>query len=164
MIDYINSMLALGGPSWIAGAAVSVSFGIGAWSIYNDRTIRTFTVAAKRVALTVIGAVVVLSTLIGGIMTLAAIIIGYSVISGVWRILGARTMRTFIHRLILVAQRVVTTIVVVAIGVSVLTGGAHFFGAPLFIAVAVLLMWTLKTNEASVDRRDRLATVTRLYA
>lgn len=163
MIDHINAMLHLGGPSWIAGVIISVSFGLAAWCVYNDRTIRALKIAAKRFAYAVMGAVVVLSTLVGGVMMLASIIIGYSIVSGVWRILGARTLRTFFHRLLLVGQRMVVTVVVVAIGVSVLTGGASFYGAPLFIAVAVLLFWTLKTNEASVDRRDRLHIVTRLY-
>jgi len=124
MIDHIDAMLHLGFPSWIAGAAVSISFGLAAWSVYDDRTMRSFKRAAKRVACTVIGAVMVLGTLVGGVMTLAAIIVGYSIV----------------------------------------TGGVGFFGAPLFIAVAVLLAWTLKTNEASVDRRDRLVTVTRRFA
>lgn len=163
MIDHIDAMLHLGFPSWVAGAVISISFGLAVWSVYNNPTMRAFKVAAKRVACTFTGAVVVLSTLIGGVMMLAQIIIGYNIVSGVWRILGARSLRTFFHRLLLVIQRMVVTVVVVAIGVSVLTGGASFYGAPLFIAVAVLLFWTLKTNEASVDRRDRLHTVTRLY-
>ena len=164
MTDHIDAMLHLGFPSWIAGIVVSISFGLAAWSVYNDRTMRAFKVATKRVAYTVMGVVVALSTLVGGVMMLAAIIVGYSIVSGIWRVLGARTLRTFIHRLLLVGQRIVVTIVAVTIGVSVLTGGVNFFGAPLFIAIAVLLFWTLKTNEASVDRRDRFVTVTRRFA
>lgn len=70
-------------------------------------------------------------------------------------------MRTFIHRLVLAIQHVITTTVIV---VSVVTGGIHSYAAPLLITLAVLLVWTLKTNEASVDRRDSLMSVTCRYA
>lgn len=164
MIDYIAAMLHLGGPSWIAGIIVSVSFGIAVWSLYNDRSKKAVRRAAKCITYTLAGVVLYLSFLVGGIMSLATIAVAYSAFWSLWRVLGARTMRTFIHRLILAIQRVITTTVIAVIVVSVMTGGVHFYGAPLFITVAVLLAWTLKTNEASVDRRDRLVTVTRRYA
>ena len=164
MIDHINAMLHLGVPSWIAGAIVSISFGIAAWNLYNDRSKKAVRRATKGVGYTLAGAVLYLSFLVGGIMSLATIAVAYSVARSLWRVLGARTMRTFMHRLVLAVQRVITTTVIAVIVVSVTTGGVHFYGAPLFIGVAVLLAWTLKTNEASVDRKDRLVTVTRRYA
>ena len=38
MIDHIDAMLHLGFPSWVAGAVVSISFGLAVWSVYKDRT------------------------------------------------------------------------------------------------------------------------------
>jgi len=80
------------------------------------------------------------------------------------RILGARTIRTFFQRLLMGGQRVVATTVMAVVVVAVWRGGIGFFGAPLFIAVAVLIYWTLRTGEAQIDRRDRLAFVVRNYA
>ena len=80
------------------------------------------------------------------------------------RILGARTLRTFFQRVLMGAQRIAATVVMAVILVAVWRGGVGFLGAPLFVAVAVLLWWTLKTGEAQIDRRDRLAFVVRNYA
>jgi len=65
-----------------------------------------------------------------------------------WRILGARTLRTFLQRLALGGQRILVTGLVAVIAVAVWRGGTHFLGAPLFIVIAALMFWTLKTNEA----------------
>ena len=75
------------------------------------------------------------------------------------RILGARTLRTFFQRVLMGAQRIAATVVMAVILVAVWRGGVGFLGAPLFVAVAVLLWWTLKTGEAQIDRHDRLAFV-----
>jgi len=80
------------------------------------------------------------------------------------RILGARTIRTFFQRLLMGTQRIIAATVLVVIAVAVWRGGIEFFGAPLFIGVAVLIYWTLRTGEAQIDRRDRLAFVVRRYA
>jgi len=80
------------------------------------------------------------------------------------RVLGARTLRTFVQRVLMGGQRIAATVVMAVILVAVWRGGVGFFGAPLFLAVVVLLWWTLKTGEAQIDRRDRLAFVVRNYA
>jgi len=58
-------------------------------------------------------------------------------------------------------QRIAATMVIL---VAVWRGGVGFLDAPLFVTVAGLLWWTLKTGEAQIDRRDRLAFVVRNYA
>ena len=100
----------------------------------------------------------------GADIGLAGLCLLWSIGIALKRILGARTIRTFLQRLLLGAQRIVATLLVAVIAVALWRGGFGFLGAPVCLGVAVLVAWTLKTNEASVDRRDRLVTVVRRYA
>lgn len=100
----------------------------------------------------------------GIVMGIVCLCIVYSAGISLWRILGARTMRTFMQRLVMGVQRVITFTVIGVILVAISRGGFGFFGAPLFAAVAVLIYWSLRTGEAKIDRRDRLVTVVRRYA
>ena len=93
-----------------------------------------------------------------------AIWIAYSIALASWRIFGARSLRTLIQRLIMGVQRVATTALIAVVIVAVCRGGFGFFGAPIFLSIAVLLYWTTRTVEDRIDRRDRLTYVVRRYA
>lgn len=95
---------------------------------------------------------------------LAALWICWCAGVALWRVLGARTLRTFLLRLLIGAQRLVAASVMAVIILALWRGGIGFFGAPVFIGVAALVWWSLRTVEAWVDRRDRLVSVVRTYA
>ncbi|MDY6981315.1 MAG: hypothetical protein SV201_15700 [Pseudomonadota bacterium] len=96
-------------------------------------------------------------------VAMATLWVVYATSVSIVRLLGARSLQTLFQRLVMGAQRIVTAIMMAVIAVVIWRSGTDFWGAPLFIALAILAWWSLRSGEARIDRRDRLTSVVRRY-